>query len=107
MQDAAADKMTLFVNVRVGDIPVFSFPMDGGHNDSLPGNGLVVLVTSVAVVDENWITDVFGLAGFFGCGGVTGCEKSPHSELFLKGKRFERRDIAFRYWLSRFKQISE
>jgi hypothetical protein len=107
MENPAANKVTLFVRVSVRDIPIFSFPMDGGHNNSLPGNGLVVLVTSAAVVDENWITDVFGLAGFCGRGGLTRCEKSSRSELFLRNRRIERRDIAFRYWLRRVKQISE
>jgi len=51
--------------------------------------------------------DIFGLAGFLGCSSVADGEKSLLFKVFLKSKRFERRDIAFRYWLSRVKQISE
>jgi len=81
--------------------------VDGGHNGFASGNGLVVLVTGATVADENWIMDIFGLAGFLGCSSVADGEKSLLFKVFLKSKRFERRDIAFRYWLSRVKQISE
>ena len=95
MENPAADKVTLFVCVGIGNIPMFSLLVDGGHNGFVSGNGLVVLVTESTVADEDWITDVFGLAGFLGRGGAADGENSLLFEVFLKSERFERRDIAF------------